>query len=109
MYQKFGVFEPYEKYTKSQRVDDGRLAVTKNPTDKFVFKVPVLRNVAKTRLDFHDGSVDKLTDAIMIMVKVQLAKDLTKEQIGDIEAFPISLTGKIPEAMITVSVLPSKD
>ena len=29
MYQKFGLFEPYEKYTKSQQVDEGRSAVTK--------------------------------------------------------------------------------
>ncbi len=108
MYQKFGVFEPYEKYTKSQSVDEGRFAVTKNSADKFVFKVPVLRNVAKTPPYFHDGSVDKLADAIMIMAKVQLAKDLTKEQIGDIEAFFTSLTGKIPDAMIEVPVLPSE-
>jgi cytochrome c peroxidase len=109
MYQKFGMMEPYEKYTKSQPVDEGRFAVTKNTADKYVFKVPVLRNVAVTPPYFHDGSVERLTDAVMIMAKVQLGKDLTKEQAGDIAAFLGSLTGKIPDAALIVPVLPAAD
>ena len=109
MYQKFGMFEPYEKYTKSQPVDEGRSAVTKAPSDKFFFKVPVLRNVAMTPPYFHDGSVERLEDAIMIMAKVQLMKDLTKEQAGDIAEFMRSLTGTIPEAALRVPVLPAAD
>ena len=107
MYQKFGMFEPYEKYTKSDKVDEGRYAVTKSESDKFVFKVPILRNIAKTPPYFHDGSVDKLADAVWIMGKVQLGKDLTKEQIQDIVAFLHALTGKIPEEAATIPVLPS--
>lgn len=109
MYQKFGVFEPYWKYTKSDPVDEGRFAVTKNPADKYVFKVPVLRNVAETPPYFHDGSVQKLEDAVMIMAKIQLMKDLTKEQAGDIVAFLKSLTGEIPEQAIKLPVLPSEE
>ncbi len=109
MYQKFGVFEPYEKYTKSQTVDVGRFDVTKNPADKFVFKVPVLRNVAETPPYFHDGSVDKLSDAVVIMAKIQLAKDLPQEQAADIAAFLSSLTGTIPESILRVPVLPEAD
>jgi cytochrome c peroxidase len=109
IYQKFGVFEPYEKYTKSGLVDEGRFAVTKNPSDKFVFKVPVLRNVAETPPYFHDGSVAKLADAAMIMAKIQLAKDLTQEQAGDIAAFLASLTGKIPDAALKAPLLPAAD
>jgi cytochrome c peroxidase len=109
MYQKFGLFEPYEKYTKSQPVDEGRSAVTKNPPDKYFFKVPILRNVAETPPYFHDGSVDKLEDAVTIMAKVQLAKDLTREQTGSIVAFLTSLTGTIPEAALKVPLLPSAD
>jgi cytochrome c peroxidase len=107
MYQKFGVFQPYEHYTKSAQVDEGRSAVTKNPVDKFFFKVPVLRNVAETPPYFHDGSVDRLEDAVVIMAKIQLAKDLTEEQVADITAFLRSLTGKVPEMALTVPVLPS--
>ncbi len=109
MYQKFGMLEPYEKYTKSQPVDEGRFAVTKDPTDKYVFKVPVLRNVAETPPYFHDGSVEKLEDAVVIMARIQLGKNLTKEQAGDIVAFLKSLTGKIPDAALTVPVLPSEE
>ena len=109
MYQKFGMFEPYEKYTKSQPVDEGRSAVTKAPADKFLFKVPVLRNVAMTPPYFHDGSVEKLEDAVTIMAKVQLMRDLTKEQAGDIAEFLRSLTGTIPEAALRTPVLPAAE
>ncbi len=37
MYQKFGVYEPYWKYTKSKSVDEGRYEVTKKEEDKYVF------------------------------------------------------------------------
>jgi len=109
MYQKFGLLEPYWKYTKSEMIDDGRFAVTKNESDKYVFKVPVLRNVAKTTPYFHDGSVDTLEIAEWIMGKVQLGRDLSREEVGDINAFLKSLTGKIPEDALMVPLLPSTD
>ncbi len=106
MYQKFGIYEPYWKYTKSQKIDEGRYAVTKNDPDKYVFKVPVLRNVAMTAPYFHDGSVGRLEDAVIIMAKVQLGKDLDEKQAGAIAAFLNSLTGEIPEDALKVPVLP---
>ncbi len=109
VYQKFGVFAPYEKFTKSEKLDEGRFAVTKKPADKFFFKVPVLRNVAETPPYFHDGSVAGLVDAVTIMAKVQLGKDLTRGQAEDIAAFLGSLTGKIPGEALIVPVLPSAD
>lgn len=107
MYQKFGIIEPYEKYTKSEAVDEGRFVVTKNESDKYVFKVPVLRNVAKTPPYFHDGSVDDLVTAEWIMGKTQLEKDIPKEELRDIEAFLKSLTGDIPEDALKLPLLPS--
>jgi cytochrome c peroxidase len=109
MYQKFGLFEPYWKYTKSEPIDEGRFVVTKNDADKYVFKVPVLRNVAKTSPYFHDGSVNKLEDVAWIMGKIQLGKDLNKGQVGEIVTFLKSLTGKIPEDALKVPLLPSRD
>jgi cytochrome c peroxidase len=109
LYQKFGLFEPYQKYTKSVQVDEGRFAVTKNESDRFLFKVPVLRNVAMTPPYFHDGSVDRLVDAITIMAKVQLARDLTTGQADDIAAFLHSLTGKLPESLSRVPALPAAE
>jgi cytochrome c peroxidase len=107
MYQKFGIFEPYWKYTKSKDVDEGRYVVTKNESDKYVFKVPMLRNVEMTSPYFHDGSVAKLDDAVWVMGKIQLGRDLTKSQMEGIAAFLKSLTGKIPEDAIKVPLLPS--
>ena len=111
MYQKFGLLEPYWKYTgtKTEAIDEGRFAVTKNESDRYVFKVPVLRNIAKTSPYFHDGSVDSLESAEGIMAKVQLGRNLSKEEIRDIHAFLISLTGKIPDNALQVPLLPSTE
>ena len=109
MYQKFGVFETYGNYTKSATIDEGRYAVTKNQADKYVFKVPVLRNVAMTPPYFHDGSVDRLEEAVRIMGKIQLLKDLSKEEVADITVFFDSLTGQIPDDVMRVPLLPSRE
>jgi len=108
-YQKFGIFEPYWKYTKSEPVDEGRYAVTKNEADKYFFKVPIHRNVAKTSPYFHDGSVSKLEEAVWIMGKIQLGKDLNKSQVEEVVTFLKSLTGDIPEDALKVPLLPSMD
>jgi cytochrome c peroxidase len=107
-YEKFGIFEPYWKYTKSEPIDEGRYAVTKNDADKYVFKVPVLRNVAKTAPYFHDGSIDKLEDAVLIMGRIQLNKDLNKVQVEEIVTFLKSLTGTIPEEALIIPLLASE-
>ncbi len=109
VYQKFGVLEPYWKYTKSEPIDEGRYVVTKNEADKYVFKVPIHRNVAKTPPFFHDGSIDRLEDAVWIMGKVQLGKDLNKSQVEEIVTFLKSLTGRIPEEALKVPLLPSME
>ena len=78
------------------RADEGRFGVTKNDSDRYHFKVPGLRNVAKTPPYFHDGSVDDLSQAVRIMAKLQLGRDLGAEQVPAIVAFLHSLTGPIP-------------
>ncbi len=108
-YQKFGIVEPYWKYTKGEPIDEGRYVVTKNEADKYVFKVPIHRNVAKTAPYFHDGSVDRLENAVWIMGKIQLGKDLDKDRVEEIVTFLKSLTGKIPEDALKVPLLPSLD
>ncbi|OGP94933.1 MAG: cytochrome-c peroxidase [Deltaproteobacteria bacterium RBG_16_47_11] len=109
MYQKSGIVEPYWKYTKSELIDKGRFVVSKNEADKYVFKVPIHRNVAKTAPYFHDGSVDKLEGAVWIMSKIQLGKDLNNSQVEEIVTFLKSLTGKIPEDALRVPLLPSME
>lgn len=90
MYQKLGLVKEYD--TK----DLGRYEQTKQESDKKVFKVPSLRNVAKTGPYFHDGSVKDLGDAVHQMGEYQLGKDLSKEEVSDIVAFLGALTAKNP-------------
>jgi cytochrome c peroxidase len=62
-----------------------------------MFKVPTLRNVALTAPYFHNGKVKTLEEAIRVMGKTQLNKDLTQQQIDDIAAFLNALTGEFPK------------
>lgn len=98
MYQKFGLVKgPYWDYTHSTRQDRGRAEVTKNEGDAYFFKVPSLRNVAKTAPYFHDGSVGTLQEAVSIMANTQLGQELSPDEISAIVAFLEALTGEIPE------------
>jgi len=90
MYQKVGLVVPY------QTTDLGRFSITKNEADRFVFKVPSLRNSEKTAPYFHDGSVATLEEAVKLMGKHQLGRDLTKEDTASIVTFLRSLTGNSP-------------
>ena len=101
MYQKMGLVEPYETE------DLGRFNVTGQESDKYVFKVPSLRNVAKTGPYLHDGSIETLDETIRIMAKYQLGEQLTDEQVADIKAFLGSLTGDIPTEYIAEPELPA--
>lgn len=97
MYHKFGIYDEYWKYTKSENVDEGLASVSGDSTQKFMFKVPSLRNIEKTFPYYHDGSVEDLDEAIQIMAATQLNKEFTDEEIADIGAFLASLTGEVPE------------
>jgi len=70
--------------------------------------VPVLRNVARTAPYFHDGSIDKLEDAVLIMGRIQLNKDLNKVQVEEIVTFLKSLTGVIPNEALKIPLLPAE-
>lgn len=96
IYQKFGLYDDYWKYTKSETIDEGKFEVTKNENDKYVFKSPSLRNIEKTYPYFHDGSISDLKEAVAIMGKLQLNKDLSDEDLNAIVAFLNSLTGELP-------------
>lgn len=100
MYQKFGLIHPYWEYTKSEKIDEGRYTITQNEGEKYIFKVPGLRNVTKTGPYFHDGSVADLGEAVKIMAKVQLNKDLTDQEVSSILIFLEALTGTVPASAL---------
>ena len=93
---KFGVTKDYWLETGAEKPDAGRFAVTKKEEDRYVFRVPMLRNVAKTAPYFHDGSVDRLDRAVRIMAMVQLGRTLDDATVGSIVSFLESLTGDVP-------------
>ncbi len=95
MMQKFGVHREYWTLTESKKIDDGKAALTKVESDKYIFKVPSLRNIEKTYPYFHDGSVPDLKKAIQIMAVAQLAYRMSPEELNSVEAFLKSLTGDI--------------
>ena len=101
MYRKIGQLEPYE-------TDDlGRFNVTGQERDKYVFKVPSLRNITETGPYLHDGSVETLDETIRIMARYELGQQLTDEQVADIRAFLGSLTGELPTEYIAPPELPA--
>lgn len=104
-FRKFGVFEDYWKQTGSQPIDEGRFTAAKDSADKYVFKVPSLRNVAMTPPYFHDGSVATLPQAVRVMGKVQLGKALSDQEINDLVAFLSELTGDLPRDFAIEPVL----
>ncbi|MFO1418442.1 MAG: cytochrome-c peroxidase [Methylotetracoccus sp.] len=88
-----GVLEAQYNLSK----DEGRFEVTKQDADKHLFKVPTLRNIALTAPYFHNGKVTTLPDAVKVMARTQLDKDLTPQQTDDIVAFLNALTGEFPK------------
>ncbi len=87
MLQKFGLFHDYWKHTESEDVDLGLFDISERESEKYVFKVPGLRNIEHTAPYFHDGSVADLDAAVRIMGKLQRNVDLSEEEIKDIVAF----------------------
>ena len=77
--------------------DIGRYQVTGDETDKLMWRVSTLRNIADTGPYFHTGTVDTLEEAIRVMGKVQLEHDLADDIVADIAAYLNTLTGEFPE------------
>jgi cytochrome c peroxidase len=87
MYQKMGLVKPY-----ADTKDMGRFDVTKVESDKYMFKVAQLRNIAITGPYFHDGKAVTLEEAIKTMGDIQLGKALSPMEIEHIAAFLKALT-----------------
>jgi cytochrome c peroxidase len=100
LYQKLGLVFPYET------ADTGREKITGNAADRFFFKVPSLRNAAKTAPYFHDGTVATLDEAVRLMGYHQLGLTLEASQIADIVAFIGALTGEVDAAYTAKPTLP---
>ena len=63
--------------------------------DNLRFRVPILRNITKTAPYFHNGSVEKLEEAVRIMSKYQIGDEFTPKEIDDMVAFLKTLDGEL--------------
>jgi cytochrome c peroxidase len=99
MFQRLGVMHDYFQARVEHggpaptAADLGRYETTKQHSDRHVFRVPSLRNVALTPPYFHDGSVPTLELAVVEMGYVQLGKRLSQEEVTLLVAFLKTLTG----------------
>lgn len=93
LFQKLGFFGNWftDRGGPVTQADLGRFNVTGRPADKHVFKVPSLRLVVMTPPYFHDGSVASLTDAIRVMGRYQLGREIPETDLALIARFLASL------------------
>ena len=95
MYEKLGIMGDYFKDRGNlTQADQGRYALTKNPEDMHVFKVPSLRNIALTAPYLHDGMAQTLHEAVSIMGKYQRGILLPHDDVSRMVAFLHTLTGE---------------
>lgn len=93
MLQKVGLVKPWPNDK-----DPGRFEVTANEADRMIFKAPSLRNIAKTGPYFHDGATATLDEAILLMGRHQLGREIPEADRKKIETFLSALTGELPPA-----------
>ncbi|MCX6619797.1 MAG: c-type cytochrome, partial [Acidobacteria bacterium] len=101
LYQKLGAAKPYPDQS-----DPGRYKVTQKDGDRLLFKVPSLRNAAKTAPYFHNGKVASLEQAVADMAEYQLGKQLSPSEVKSVVAWIQSLTGELPAEYIKQPELP---
>ena len=99
--QRFPTFTNNTYVTSYQLMNDvGRMNVTHDQADKNMWRVQTLRNLVYTAPYMHNGSVKTMPEAVLVMAKTQLDKDLTPEQVVEIVAFLEGLTGEFPEQVM---------
>ncbi len=94
-YQKLGIMEDY--FTARGNISEadlGRFSITKQEDDRYVFKVPSLRNIALTPPYLHDGSANTLEDVVRVMARYQLGEQIDTDDLKKMVAFLHTLTGE---------------
>jgi cytochrome c peroxidase len=94
LFQRFGIFHDPFAQLPIRTADLGRFTITGKADDRFVFRIPSLRNVALTAPYFHDGRAETLEQAIEEMARSQLGRVLTEQEVGLIAGFLGTLTGE---------------
>jgi len=99
MYATLGILGDYfaDRGRPMVKTDLGRFNVTGREEDRHMFKVPTLRNVARTAPYFHDGGIDTLEKAVDTMARYQLGRDLDAADRQALVAFLHALNGRLPK------------
>jgi cytochrome c peroxidase len=98
LFARLGIMKAYyDDPTAVNEGDLGRFLASGRDEDRFVFRVPSLRNVATTAPYLHDGSLPTLDMAVSVMASYQLGRSLDAGQVERIVAFLESLTGAAGE------------
>ncbi|WP_457565103.1 cytochrome-c peroxidase [Caminibacter sp.] len=94
-FQKLGIF------IDNINIPEGRdrYQVTQNPLDRYVYKVPTLRNIALTAPYLHDGSIKDLFTTIKYMSKLNLGVEMPDRDVRLIVKFLDTLTGETPKIL----------
>lgn len=95
-FAKLGTYQDWP----DEKSDTGRMGLTHQPHDLMYFKVPLLRNVTMTGPWFHDGRVKSIDEAVQLMGKYQLGRNLTAAEVHSLVIFLNALTGPIPQEYI---------
>ena len=78
---KLGLAVPYPS------TDPGRMGVTGKPEDAQVFRAPMLRSAARTPPYLHDGSIPTLREAVVVMARHELGKELSPSKLDGLVTF----------------------
>ncbi len=98
LYQRMGAMGDYfaDRGRPLEAADLGRYNVTQDKRDRHFFKVPSLRMAALTAPYFHDAGADSLAEAIRIMAKYQLGREMPAADVAAVEDFLHALVGRNP-------------
>ena len=99
MYANLGIMGDYfaDRGKQPGKSDMGRFNVTGREEDRHMFKVPTLRNIARTAPYFHDGSITQLEKAVDTMARYQLGVELSQPDRNALVAFLSAQNGRLPE------------
>ncbi|MES2900851.1 MAG: cytochrome c peroxidase [Pseudomonadota bacterium] len=93
MYQKLGAMRELAPSVRAAGTL-GRYSVTGREADRYMVRVPSLRNVALTAPYLHNGSVATLEEAVDAMFKYQLGRSASPQDRAQIVRFLHTLTGE---------------
>jgi cytochrome c peroxidase len=96
MFHQSGFFAALDRDDPSiESGEADRFTVTGIAEDRRVFKVPGLRNVARTAPYFHEGYVTTLEEAVTVMARTQLGRELSERERSLLVVFLRTLDGTL--------------